>query len=267
MERYLKAPIKDVISRFPAVGEILDAFRIGCVPCSVGTCMLRDVVEIHDLSPEDEGEMMARIAAVVSPGRAVAPAPARRSRPAGPRAISYSPPLKGLVEEHKVIKRFVALIPAIAGRFDGWSDDDRRMLCEAVDFIRSFADRYHHAKEEEILFGYFDAGLEIVKAMREDHDRARGHVKALVDALEIRDGAGVAENLAGYGKVLAEHIRKEDEILYPWMDRNLSTRQVGEIFSKFSLVDGAFGERRGAYEAFVEGLEGQFTARGAEVGT
>jgi len=30
------------------------------------------------------------------------------------------------------------------------------------------------------------------------------------------------------------HIRKEDEILYPWMDRNLSTAQVGALFSKFA---------------------------------
>jgi len=103
-----------------------------------------------------------------------------------------------------------------------------------VDFIRSYADRFHHAKEEDILFACFDPGLDILKAMHEDHDRGRAHVRGVVEALEQGDREGVAAHLAGYAGVLSEHIKKEDEILYPWMDRNLSVRQVGELFARVS---------------------------------
>ena len=255
MEKSLRTPIKEIIAGHPAVGDILEEYGIGCVPCSVGTCLLADIVEIHNLSPEDEGELMTRIAAVVFPGQAVALPQPRKDRAAGPRVIAYSPPMKALVGEHGNIQRFLARVPAILERFDPSSEEDRRWMLDGVDFIRSYADRFHHAKEEEILFACFDPGLDILKAMHEDHERGRAHVRGILEAVERRDREGVAAHLAGYAGVLSEHIKKEDEILYPWMDRNLSVRQVGELFSQFLAVDERFAEERKKYESFVDRLE------------
>lgn len=258
MERYLRTPIKEVIGRFPDVGRILDEAGIGCVPCSVGTCLLSDVVEIHNLSGDEERELLGRIAAVLYPGQVVPLPEMQRSGPAGPRRIAYSPPMKRLVDEHERIMRFVALIPAIARTFDAASEEHRQMILRGVDFIRSYADRFHHAKEEDILFGYFDPNLDILKAMHEDHRKGRDHVKNLLDALDRRDGKVVAASLGGYAAVLTEHIKKEDEILYPWMDRNLSTRQVGEMFERFREVDAKFEEARRKHEEFLDEIEGKF---------
>lgn len=41
--------------------------------------------------------------------------------------------------------------------------------------------------------------------------------------------------------LLAGHIQREDTILYPWMDRSLSTRQVGELYSAYIEVERRFG--------------------------
>lgn len=265
MENYLKTPIKETIDRFPPVGAILEEFGIGCVPCSAGTCLLSDVVEIHNLSPDDEETLLSRIAAVVAPDRRVSLPERKSSRPATPRAISYSPPMKRLVDEHTRIKRFIALIPGIVEGLDVESEEDRGRILRGVDFIRNYADRYHHAKEEDILFGYFPPELDILRTMHEDHRRGRACVQGIVDALERRDGAGVAANLHGYAGILTEHIKKEDEILYPWMDRNLSIRQVGELYAMFREVDERFAEAREKYESFVEELEETFMARSAEV--
>lgn len=257
MERYLRSPIKELIDRFPALGKILEDRAIGCVPCSVGTCLLSDIVEIHNLTDDEEQELMARIASVVLPGQPAAVPRRRREGPAGPRRVSYSPPMKMLVDEHRVILRFVALVPALIATLDVESEEGRRRLLDAVDFIRSYADRFHHAKEEEILFARFDAGLEILQAMHEDHRRGRGCVQGMLDALERGDAEGVADALAGYAEVLTEHIRKEDEILYRWMDRNLSTRQVGELYSSFREVDERLLDARKRHEGFVGKLETQ----------
>ena len=265
MERILRTPIKEIIAGHPPVGDILEEYGIGCVPCNVGTCLLADIVEIHNLPPKDEGELMARIAAVVFPGRAVALPQPRKDRDAGPRVIAYSPPTKELVGEHANIKRFLALIPAILKRFDLASEADRRQMLDGVDFIRSYADRFHHAKEEDILFACFDPGLDILKAMHEDHDRGRAHVRGVVEALEQRDREGVAAHLAGYAEVLSQHIKKEDEILYPWMDRNLSVRQVGELFARFRVVDERFTEERKKYESFIDRLEEAYAEPVSEV--
>ena len=265
MERFLQSPIKELIERFPALGKILEDYAIGCVPCSVGTCLLRDIVEIHNLCPADEEELMGRIAGIVAPCQAVKLSRPGRDRAAGPRKVSYSPPMKMLVEEHRRILRFVALIPELAAELDVESGEGRGRILDAVDFIRSYADRFHHAKEEELLFACFDEELDILKAMHEDHRRGRACVQGVLDALGRRDAEGVSRNLAEYGEILTEHIRKEDEILYPWMDRNLTTRQVGELYARFREVDETFLEAGERYEAFVSDLEGQYLNTGAEV--
>jgi len=37
--------------------------------------------------------------------------------------------------------------------------------------------------------------------------------------------------------VVTEHIKKEDEVLYPFIDRDLTTKQIGEMFSRFNEVE------------------------------
>ena len=61
-----------------------------------------------------------------------------------------------------------------------------------------------------------------------------------------------------YRELLTEHIRKEDEILYPWMDNQLSTHQVGELFSKFDAVDRQIEVSPDKYEDFIDQLEKKF---------
>jgi hemerythrin-like domain-containing protein len=92
--------------------------------------------------------------------------------------------------------------------------------------------------------------------MLEDHTKARGHVKALIEAIEKKDKKGIIEHLNAYRELLTEHIKKEDEILYPWMDRSLSVKEVGELFSRFNAVDEISGngvtERCKAFVVKVE---------------
>jgi hemerythrin-like domain-containing protein len=117
------------------------------------------------------------------------------------------------------------------------SPQDRRLILEGVYFIRNYADKFHHAKEEEILFKSFDENLDILKVMHEDHEKARGHARAIEEAVKTKDRQAAAKHLIAYQELLTEHIRKEDEVLYPWMDGKLSTRQVGDLFSKFGKAD------------------------------
>ena len=237
METYLNTPIKEVISKFPKVGEILEEYEIGCVPCTVGSCLLKDIIEIHNLAEEDEQEVMARVAKVIYPDRNIKIPKIERKAKTRSKETRYSPPMKKLVDEHVLIQRWIALIPQVLEHLDVESPEDLKIISEGADFIRSYADKFHHAKEEDILFKYFDENLDVLKTMLEDHTKGRGHVKALIEAVEKKDKKGIVEHLNAYRELLTEHIKKEDEILYPWMDRNLSVKEVGELFSKFNDVD------------------------------
>jgi hemerythrin-like domain-containing protein len=166
--------------------------------------------------------------------------------------------MKKLVDEHVLIKRWLTLIPDVVKNLDVESEEGRQLILNGVDFIRSYADKYHHAKEEEILFKYFDENLDILQVIYEDHRQARSHVTAILEAIERRDREAIAEHLSAYGGLLAEHIKKEDEILYPWMERNLSMTQIGELFSKFNEADQEIGDSTKKYQEFIETVEKKF---------
>ncbi|RUA02065.1 MAG: hypothetical protein DSY89_03565 [Deltaproteobacteria bacterium] len=255
METYLNTGIKQIIDQFPEVGGILDAHGIGCAPCSVGTCLLKDIIEIHHLGEDEEKVIMAKIAAVLFPDKPIQVPAMKRKISTEPEKISYSPAIKKLMDEHVLIKRYLNLIPAILKNLDIESKEGRQLILDGVDFIRSYADKYHHAKEEDILFKYFDADHGIIKAMLEEHKQARNHVKAVLDALEHKDLDTIARRLTAYRDLLSAHIRKEDEILYPWMDKNLSIKQVGELFSRFHEADREIGYSPEKYQALVERFE------------
>jgi hypothetical protein len=53
--------IQDVVKDHPKIGEILDEYEIGCVGCSVGICLVKDVVTIHYLGDEIEATIEKQI--------------------------------------------------------------------------------------------------------------------------------------------------------------------------------------------------------------
>ena len=52
MEKYLNQGIKPLIEQFPVLGDILNKYDIGCTDCTGGSCLLKDVVAIHNVSPQ-----------------------------------------------------------------------------------------------------------------------------------------------------------------------------------------------------------------------
>jgi len=216
------------------------------------------ILAMHHLSPGDEQKMMTRIAGIIYPGRHIVVRLRKVETAQKEKSPSYSPPISRLVDEHKQIKRMLALIPAMLDGLDLATEEGRQLVLSAVDFIRNFADRYHHAKEEDILFKLFDENLDILKVMCVEHEAGRAHVAAIVEAANRRDTAAAAEHLTAYGVLLIEHIKEEDEILYPWLDRQLSDTQVGRLFSAFGEVDGRFLDARRKYDVFVQIIENRF---------
>jgi hemerythrin-like domain-containing protein len=259
MEAYLNKGIKEIIDQFPEVEEILNEYDIGCAPCSVGTCLLKDIVEIHNLSADKEQELMAKIAQALYPGKEVKIPRIERKTGTEPKGLNYSLPMQMLVDEHVLIKRLIALIPEVVTNLDVDSNEGRQLIIEAVDFIQSYADKYHHGKEEDILFKYFDEDLDVLKVMHADHKQGRSHVKAILEALDRKDKATIGKHLTAYGALLTEHIKKEDEILLPWMDRNLSISQIGKLFSEFKEADETIGYSPLKYKEFIDRLEKKFT--------
>lgn len=69
--------IKEAIQAHPRIGEILDRYEIGCTKCTVGTCLLQDVVTVHFLGDGTEARIEEEINAYLqNQDRATSPEPA-----------------------------------------------------------------------------------------------------------------------------------------------------------------------------------------------
>ncbi len=257
VEVYLNRNIKEILTEFPKIEEILDEYSIGCGTCGEGLCLLKDILEIHYLEDDLETELMVRISQVIYPDKKIT-FPTRERKPQGKNEIKYSPPMKKMVNEHVLIKRWLALIPKVIENIDLKSEEGLQLINDGIDFIRNYADKYHHAKEEDEAFKYFNENLDIFKVIRNDHTNVRNHVKAMLQAIKDKDEKALADHLRAYSEILPEHIKKEDEILYPWMDRNLSTKQIGQLYAKFNMIDEEYGDTPTKHRNFIEKLEHKF---------
>ncbi len=258
MENILNKDIRAVIDQCPDVGRILEEYNIGCAPCSVGSCLVSDVVGVHGLDPQTEATLMYKMEKALYPDRDI-PEPKVDMSKVAPKEINYSPAVKNLVDEHVLIKRLLALIPAITDFVEKSETVDKDLIMGCIDFIRGYADKFHHMKEEDILFKYVDEQSEIIKIMYEDHVTGRNHVKNVVEGAENGNKAQIKEHLLGYRDLLTQHINKEDDILYPWIERQMSDNQIGELFQRCSAADASVGEELPRkYEKFIIDLEEKF---------
>lgn len=131
-------------------------------------------------------------------------------------------PIGLLMREHRLIEKMVERLRVERARA-GEGKVDAAFIEQAVDFFRTYADRTHHGKEEDILFR--DLGKKPLKAehravmeeLVEEHRVARSTVRALSEASSrVRRGdagpAGEVEDLLGkLVDLYPAHIEKEDK--------------------------------------------------------
>jgi hemerythrin-like domain-containing protein len=257
MEKYANRGIKDIIEEFPGITKILEEYGIGCGPCTVGICRLKDILEIHTIAKDAEEELMRRMEAEIYPERAAGVSCRATVSPASSEKRNYSAPLQTLVDEHKLIKRWLALIPALAKNLDLNVAAERQTVENGIDLIRSYADKLHHAKEEDILFTYFDDTADIFRVIYDDHRQARALVQEMLHALMVKNSKVLAANLLEYAALLQEHIHKEDEVLFPWLDSKLPEAAKEELAMRFEKSDRALAIDGRKYQRFIEELEQQ----------
>jgi hemerythrin-like domain-containing protein len=175
---------------------------------------------------------------------------------------------KVMVDEHKLILRMIALVEKNSELVEKGQFDDWQFFIDAVDFIRHYADRFHHAKEEDTLFTAFLAnGMpeenSPVAAMLMEHDQGRAFVRGMEEAstsaLAGKAGqeAAMVQNAREYAGLLRGHIDKEDRILYPLAERILPEEVRPAMLAAYNKAEGAvsadFTDR---YRQMVERYEG-----------
>lgn len=140
-------------------------------------------------------------------------------------------PVGPLMIEHRLIEKMLKNMLREVDRIEKDKKVDVRFIDLSVDFIRTYADRCHHGKEEDILFRELKKKKlapeheKIMNELIQDHVFARGEVKKLVAANELyaqgqKEKAGeIVSLIRGLAEFYPKHIKKEDKGFFiPVMD-------------------------------------------------
>jgi len=172
-------------------------------------------------------------------------------------------PTDVLREEHRVIVRALGVLEAAAARLAGGRALPEEWWPEILAWLRGFADKNHHAKEETSLFpAMVKAGVPLaggpIEVMLEEHERGR----ALVRAMEAGEAAARAVPAREYVTLLREHIEKENGMLFPLADAVLDAAAQRALQREFDGVEAEQGRDASIphAEAAVERLAVALTA-------
>jgi len=153
-----------------------------------------------------------------------------------------------LMIEHRLIEKVLILAKK---KIELMNQDtyDPILVDGIVDFIRVYADRTHHGKEEDILFTELgkksleNKDKEMMSDLVKEHKQARTRVReiiALNDKYKKGDKSGVKqiiEIVNWLSEFYPVHIKKEDDVFFPNADNYFSSAELDEMLKAYYTFD------------------------------
>ena len=111
---------------------------------------------------------------------------------------------------------------------------------DIVNFLRMFADKCHHGKEEGLLFPAMEkTGISRdrgpIGQMLTEHNQGRQYITEMAASIEgdILQADRFAQAAASYIELMRAHINKENSILFPAGDRMLPMEVQEQLLEQF----------------------------------
>ncbi len=157
-------------------------------------------------------------------------------------------PGEQLREEHQGILLMLRILEKVSTKVEAKERVDPTHLERIVEFLRVFADKCHHGKEEDLLFPALEkAGVPKeqgpIGMMLAEHQQGRGYIRGMAEALDRNQKgnpkalADYAENARNYIALLTQHIEKEENILFPMGEKVLSKKTQEELVEGFEKIE------------------------------
>ncbi len=144
-----------------------------------------------------------------------------------------------LKHEHNAILFALEILEGMNRELATRKSIDVTDVSDFLGFLKEFADKCHHGKEEGFLFpALIKAGLPEQQApvavLLAEHVKGREWIRALEAAtfpLLRSDEFRTASK--GYMDLLQSHIEKENTVLFPIAEKLLTATQLGELYESF----------------------------------
>jgi len=170
-----------------------------------------------------------------------------------------------LMIEHRLIERMLTLVEKKIEKIQTTNRVDPLFIDTVVDFIRIYADRTHHGKEEDILFKKIenkqmsDQDRRVMDELVDEHVLGRKTTKELVEAnAQYRVGektflAVIVSKLKKLVNFYPKHIEKEDKVFFPSYMKYLSDEEDQLMLEEFYEFDREMIHEK--YKSILQKLE------------
>lgn len=144
-----------------------------------------------------------------------------------------------LTNDHEAILTALSVFSRILDNLKQSAHLDEEELLDFINFLKEFADKCHHGKEEGILFpamvaaGVPDRGGPIAVMMAE-HIQGRGFIHEMEESLEEPPDMVRFEKAGrNYIDLLRVHIQKENNVLFPMADKMIAAAELEQMYTAF----------------------------------
>lgn len=175
-------------------------------------------------------------------------------------------PIGPLMIEHRLIERIVPVLKEELNRINKTNEVNPIFIETAVDFFRTYADRTHHGKEEDILFRDLKKKQlsaehqKIMDELIEEHVNARRIVGNLLMSKDSYMQGNknalkhVIDRLNDLIELYPAHIKKEDKQFFIPVMKYFSKQEQDDMLQESWEFDRKMIHEK--YENIVEHLEG-----------
>lgn len=181
-----------------------------------------------------------------------------------------SGPFHVLKHEHRMIEQVVRALEGVCLRLEGDLNVPAEALSEISDFMTSFADGYHHKKEETLLFPALErCGITreggALGAIEREHELERklvGQFRLAIAEYKASDAQAISrfvEAARSFARMLIGHIEAEDSMLFRLGDEVLEEEDKAALMESFKTFEANNGLRPLAeYERKASELENEW---------
>lgn len=173
-----------------------------------------------------------------------------------------------LLHEHEAILFALKILTNINRKLEAASQVDSADLSAFVGFLKEFADKCHHGKEEGLLFpalaasGVPEAGSSLGVLLKE-HEEGRRWIAGMSAAIApVLDAAAFIRAAQSYTELLRAHIDKENEVMFPIAERVLSPEHLESLYEAFEEYESkVIGQgRHEELHALLKSLKSKYAA-------
>lgn len=158
-------------------------------------------------------------------------------------------PIKVLYDEHDIISTVIEAArnsSALLGQDEARYEQTVRRM---IDFFRNYADKFHHHKEEEILFPEMCKRNEmlqsgVIQEMLEHHTEFREMIASIESFLDKKNYMRASQQLNIYCEALLDHIAVENDEVFQMAESLFTPNELDGMYFRFSDCDKDLGESK-----------------------